>query len=82
MSRAIRRPIAAALLLALVLNAAPVRAQTDLEGEPEALRLNHDHWEQIMDYAACGAALAFATGGVGVVAVVIACGRLINMYWS
>jgi hypothetical protein len=50
--------------------------------EIEEFSLKREHWNQLFEYAACGAAIAFAAGGVGVVAVIIACGRLINTYWD
>ena len=40
------------------------------------------NWQKFWDYAACGAAIALATGGAGAVAVVIACGRVISLYWT
>jgi hypothetical protein len=40
------------------------------------------NWQKFWDYAACGAAIALATGGAGVVAVVIACGRIFALYWT
>lgn len=39
-------------------------------------------WEKFWSYAACGAAIALATGGAGVVAAVIACGRVLSLYWT
>lgn len=50
--------------------------------ETEEFHFKRDNWNQFFEYAACGAAIAFAAGGVGIVAVVIACGRLINTYWD
>ena len=40
------------------------------------------NWQKFWDYTACGAAIALATGGAGAVAVVIACGRVISLYWT
>ena len=39
-------------------------------------------WAKFWGYTACGAAIILATGGAGVVAMVIACGRVLSLYWT
>lgn len=39
-------------------------------------------WGKFFAYAACGAAVVSATGGIGLVAVGIACGRAASLYWN
>jgi hypothetical protein len=39
-------------------------------------------WGKFFTYAGCGAAIVSATGGIGLVAVGIACGRAASLYWN
>lgn len=39
-------------------------------------------WDKFWSYAGCAGAIALSTGGAGLVAVGIACGRALTLYWT
>jgi len=69
----------AALFVVLVLFALPLQLAAETGGDAYVERWE---WDKFWAYAGCVGAIALASGGVGLVAVGIACGRAITLYWT